>query len=350
MAVFKDTARGTWYAKFYYTDWQGKRRQTLKRGFIKKSDAQKYEKDIKDRSTQSPTLSLNELSKHFLDDYKLHRRPNSYKLTDNNLRLHILPYVGKLPVNEITPLTVRTWQNEILKTDLSKSTIHAINTTFKTIMTYAVKYFNLAYSPFMRCEPIGKIEGKHNFIPLDDWGRLMAVIDNKHDRAAFSLLYWSGVRVGELQGLTPADIDFNNNTININKQYSSDNKEIAPLKTDKSKRVIAIPDFCMDIVKAYFNALVEIPPYPFTLHTSRGLNYRLKQYCIKADICPVSVHALRHSHASLLIKQGIPVNLISERLGHATPTVTLKIYSHVYENQDNELAKLLHTLGKNTPA
>ena len=350
MAVFKDELRGTWYTKFYYIDWRGKRKQAFKRGFLKKSEALAYENDYKNRSKQLPSLTLNTLSKSFLDDYKLHRRPNSYKAVETNIRLHILPELGDMPVSDITPLTVRTWQNLLIKKDLSDSTLHAINGTFKTVMNYAVKYYNLAVSPFAHVEPLGKMTARHDIIDNNDWGRLCSVITHKHDKAVFSLLFWSGMRVGELQGLTAADFDFTNKTVNINKQYNSTTKEIGPLKTSTSKRCIVLPDVCIDVVQEYFNALIEVPFLPFTFKTPRGLNHKLKRYCLAADIKPVSLHAFRHSHASMLIREGIPINLISERLGHSTPAITLRIYSHIYNDHNTQLAAALNTLGANTPA
>lgn len=344
MAVYKDEERGTWTARFYYTDWQGKRRQKKKRGFEKKKDAVNFEADFIAKSGQNPSISLKALSDEFLSDYKVRRSPNSYKLAEANLRIHILPELGKMALNDITPLTIRTWQNKLAQTDKAQSTIKAINTTFQTVMHYAVRYYNLAANPFDKTEPVAKGSSKKQFIEHPVWLKLFSVMQNKHDKAIFSLLYWGGMRVGEVQGLSLHDINFDTGTININKQYSSDRKEISPLKTQSSNRVINIPTMCMTLVEDYIKSYLKPPLYPFTIKTARGLNEKLERYCKRANIDRISVHALRHSHASLLIKQGAAVNLISERLGHTTPTTTLRVYSHVYENQDNELAGMLDTI------
>ena len=347
MTAYKDEKTNTWMARFYYTDWKGVRKQKKKRGFEKKKDAQAYEADFIAKAEQKPEMTLRALSEEFLADYKVRRSANSYKLAETNSRLHILPDLGDLSLEDITPLTIRTWQNKLKESGKAPGTISSINTTLKTMFSFAVRFYGLTPNPFDKVEPLKQPEPKKEFIEHPTWLKLYAVMTNKHDRAIFSLMYWSGMRVGEVQGLSLKDINFDTNTVNINKQYSSDRKEITELKTKGSRRVITIPDLCMKVVKDYITSYIEPPMYPFAIKTARGLNEKLERYCAKAEIDRISVHVLRHSHASLLIKEGAAVNLISERLGHTTPSVTLRVYTHVYENQDSELAGKLNDIGKN---
>ena len=347
MTAYKDEKTNTWMARFYYTDWKGVRKQAKKRGFEKKKDAQAYETDFIAKSQQKPQMTLRTLSEEFLKDYKVRRSANSYKLAETNSRLHILPDLGDLSLEDITPLTIRTWQNKLKESGKSSGTISSINTTLKTMFSFAVRFYGLTPNPFDKVEPLKQPEPKKEFIEHPTWLKLYAVMTNKHDRAIFSLMYWSGMRVGEVQGLSLKDINFDTNTVNINKQYSSDRKEITELKTKGSRRVITIPDLCMEVVKDYITSYLEPPMYPFAIKTARGLNEKLERYCAKAEIDRISVHVLRHSHASLLIKEGAAVNLIAERLGHTTPAVTLRVYAHVYENQDSELAGKLNDIGNN---
>ena len=347
MTAYKDEKTNTWMARFYYTNWKGERKQKKKRGFEKKKDALAYEADFIAQSQQKPHMTLKALADVFLADYKVRRSANSYKLAETNTRLHILPELGKLSIEDITPLTIRTWQNHLRSLGKAAGTINSINITLKTMLGYAVRFYGLYPNPFDSVEPLKQPEPTKEFIEHPTWLQLYDVMNNSHDRALFSLLYWSGMRIGEVQGLSLKDINFDTNTVNINKQYSSDRKELTALKTKGSKRVITIPDLCMDVVKEYINSYIEPPMYPFAIKTARGLNDKLARYCAKAKIDKISVHVLRHSHASLLIKEGAAVNLISERLGHTTPNVTLRVYAHVYENQDSELAGMLNNLGNN---
>lgn len=351
MSVYKDKQRGTWYCKFYYLDWKGERQQEFKRGFALKKEAMEYEAQFQMNAAKSPSLKFSTLSKAFLADYKLHRRPNSYKLAETNLRLHIVPDIGDIECNKITtPMVIRAWQNRLLVKNLKSSTRQAINITFKSVLSYAVKYYNLPQNPFDKVERPSISKHVADFLEQDEWEKLSAVFDSPHHKAVYNTLYWSGMRIGELMAISLADLNFNTNTISITKQYNSDTRQIGSPKSNHSIRTITMPAFAMNIIKEYLDMLTDAPTYPFQLNTAKGYNWKLQRYCQKAGIKKITVHSLRHSHASLLLRQGTPVNLVAQRLGHSSGAITMNIYApHVYENQDAELADMLNKL-ENNPA
>ena len=339
MAVYYNEKSKTWYCKFSYKDWTGKTRFTTKKGFKLKKEALKYETNYKEKSSATPYMTLGSLAQNFLADYKLDRRPASYKLAETNLRIHILPYLKDMPIDKITPIVIRKWQTKINDLGKSHSTVHAINTTFNTVLNFAVKYYSLPKNPFAITGMQGYVEKRTTFLEKSDWDKLDALLDNKFDKAVYNILYCGGLRIGELLALTEKDIDFEKNTINITKQYSTG--KISSPKTKTSLRKVMLPAYCMEYIKAYITSLPNKQKYPFQLVAERTINTRLARYCKKAGVTKVSVHQLRHSHASYLIRQGnIPVNAIAQRLGHS-PTMTLKIYAHVYKDQDAEIASML---------
>jgi integrase len=85
---------------------------------------------------------------------------------------------------------------------------------------------------------------------------------------------------------------------------------------------------------------------PFAIYNVREVQKRLHAYCKQAGITGISLHSLRHSHATLLIRQNVPIPAIAKRLGHANPATTLRVYAHVYEESDNEIAKMLEIVSK----
>ena len=341
MAAYYDENKKIWYCKFSYKDWKGKTRFTSKTGFKLKKDALKYEMEYKEKSTAKPDMMLKSLAANFLADYKSNRKLSSYKATEKNIRIHILPYLEDMPIDKITPLVIRQWQADINTLGISPSTIHAINTTFKTLLNFAVKYYNLPKNPFSTAGMQGHVDRRTTFLEKTDWDKVNALIGDKYDKALYNMLYCGGMRIGELLALTEQDIDFQKNTIHITKQFSADTKKISQPKTKTSIRKITLPSYCMEYIQTYLNSLVTPMKYPFQLLTEPTINRRLKKYCQSAGVNAVSVHQLRHSHASFLIKQGnIPVNAIAQRLGH-TPAMTLKTYAHVYKDQDAEIAAML---------
>lgn len=346
MSVYYDSKTKSWYCKFRYHDWQGNDKSTTKRGFAKKKDALAYETRFKEQSTAKPTLTLNALAEDYLADYKLHRKPNSYRVAKKNLTLYVLPFIGGLPIIDISPLTVRKWQNEIMSQGHSEATVQSIFITFKTLLNFAVKYYNLPRNPFTAGvkQKSNSLPKPKKFLEQDEWDKVVSIMTDPYDRAVFFTLYYSGLRIGELLGLTVESIDFKKNTITVNKQYDIVAGKISSPKSKTSNRKVAIPAGCMEVIQSYLDKLYDSPEYPFQHRSSWVINERLKKLCLKAGVPVITVHGLRHSHASLLIRMGVPLNVISERLGHATPSITLNTYAHVYKQHDVEVAGMLEKL------
>lgn len=341
MAAYYDESKKIWYCKFSYKDWKGKTRFTSKTGFKLKKDALKYEMAYKEKSTAKPNMMLESLAENFLADYKQDRRPSSYKVAEQNIRLHILPYLGDMPIDKITPIGIRKWQAKINTLGKKPSTVYAINTTFQTLLNFAVRYYDLQKNPFSSTGLQGHMEKRTLFLEKAEWDKVDALIENKYDKAVFNMLYCGGMRIGELLALTTRDIDFAQNTVSISKQFSKATNTISPPKTKTSIRKIALPAYCMKYIKIYLDSLINPLEYPFQIIVENTINYRLRKYCVTAGVTPITVHQLRHSHASYLIKQGnIPINAIAQRLGHS-PTMTLQTYAHVYKDQDAEIAAML---------
>ena len=107
--------------------------------------------------------------------------------------------------------------------------------------------------------------------------------------------------------------------------------QVTTTKTESSNRILSIPSFVSDLLQEYYKATKYLSEkYIFSIHSSFRLNLCKKKYCRNAGVREVSPHALRHFHASFLIRQGVPINAISKRLGHSSPSMTLNIYSHCY--------------------
>ena len=130
------------------------------------------------------------------------------------------------------------------------------------------------------------------------------------------------------------------NQISITKTRFHVNDEITTPKTKYSARVVDMPPLIMQEVKNYINRLDEVTTPLFAIISS-SLSRVLKSYAMKAGLKPIRIHDLRHSHASLLINNGFPITLIIKRLGHKSPDVTLKVYSHMYKESGTEEVQFL---------
>ena len=167
----------------------------------------------------------------------------------------------------------------------------------------------------------------------------------------FEILYWTGIREGELLALTAEDINLTDGSIRINKTYArSKGKDvISTPKTKKSKRIVPIPDFLVQELQEYLNQQYMLNPkdrlFPFT---KSFLTHEMQRGCKNTDVKKIRIHDIRHSHASLLINQGCDALVLADRLGHEKVSTTLNTYSHMFPHKQQELVDHLQALGAGT--
>ena len=340
MPAYRDEKSKTWYVKFRYIDWQGESKQTTKRGFKTKKDALNYEHDYKASSEDRVDITVSNLAEKYLEDRRLYVKASRFAALEQTIRVHILPYIGKLKLAELTPATMRQWQNELKKQNFSPSTLSEYNRRCSTLLNFGVKYYGLASNPLRIAGSIGHSESSVDFWELSEFNKFMTFVENPRHKICFLLLFYSGMRIGELLALNEGDFDFVKNQINITKSRMRINGEITTPKTKYSARVVDMPPAIMQEVKSYIDTLEETTT-PLFLITPAVLLEALKRYALKAELKPIRLHDLRHSHASLLIHNGFPITLISKRLGHKSPDITLRIYSHMYKESGTQVAQFL---------
>lgn len=351
MPTYKDKTTNTWYVRFYYTDWTGQRKQKTKRGFKTQRDAKAYERDFLKEPPRNTNYNLQQIYDIYIEDVSEKLKFGTIDLKINIFKNHILPYFKNTKIDDISPSSIRMWQNEILKKKLSDTYMRSINNQMSSLMNYAVKYYGLKSNPCHIAGTIGKKQANEmNFWTLDEYSKFRSSINSMGYKCAFDLLYWGGIRKGELMALTPADVL--EDAILINKTASYKNKElfVTEPKTDKSKRVVTLPEFCMEELNDYINKLYGIKDDDriFDLNSNGVLNKYLKRYAEKAGVKKIRIHDLRHSHASLCVDMGMNILLISERLGHENIETTLKTYSHLYPDKQKMVASELNEKALNT--
>lgn len=352
MPVYKQTSsitgKTTWYTKFYYTDWQGIKRQKKKKGFKRQGDAKAFERDFLDRVNAAPDMLFSSLVALYMEDLKRRVKPTTYHTKDKVIYKHILPYFKDLRINEITPATVRHWQDEILSNDGIQSDTykHTIHAHLSAIFNYAVKFYQLRTNPARLAGSIGSMHADsiHFWTAPQFAAFTLATGQRLLYLTAFPLLFWTGCRIGELLALTPADFDLTAGTMSITKTYIriKGNGYTQSPKTRKSRRTVTLPTFLIMIVQDWIDRADLAPDDRlFEGSSQTAMERMLHKIAAAAGLPPIRVHDLRHSHASMLIELGFSPLLIAERLGHEDIQTTLRIYSHLYPNKQNELAAKL---------
>lgn len=160
---------------------------------------------------------------------------------------------------------------------------------------------------------------------------------------AFEMLYWTGIREGELLALTPEDFDFEKQTVTINKSFQHLNGRdiITSPKTEKSNRTIKLPNFLCDEIQDYLKMLYDVGLDDRMFPVTKSYLYReMERGSKQAGVKRIRIHDIRHSHVSLLIDMGFSATAIADRVGHESIEITYN-YAHLFPSKQTEMADKL---------
>ena len=165
---------------------------------------------------------------------------------------------------------------------------------------------------------------------------------------AFQMLYWTGIREGELLALTPADFDFEKETIKISKTYQRIKGEdmITSPKTKKSNRTVQMPDFLCTEMQEFFDMQYGLKRKDRIFNITKSyLHHEMDRGSKAAGVKRIRIHDLRHSHISLLIDMGFSAVAIADRVGHESIEITYR-YAHLFSSKQKEMAIKLDFMNK----
>jgi len=333
MAVIKNNKTGMWEVRTYYKDLTGARKQKTKRGFDKKSEALEWERNFKLKEDQSISMSFKSFVDIYLTDLEPRIKRNTFLTKKHIIETKILPYFGKRKLDDIRTSDVIQWQNEIMKLKkdngelFSPTYLKTIHNQLSAILNHAVNMYGLKDNVARKAGTMGKEENKE----MEFWTQeefqafLECVADKPISYYAFEILYWTGIREGELLALTPGDFNFEKKTLRINKSYQRlEGKDvITDPKTPKSNRTIVMPDFLAVEMEDFISSLYGIRDDDRIFTISKSYLYHEMDRGAKlAGVKRIRIHGLRHSHISLLINLGFSALAIGERVGHEAVDIT----------------------------
>ena len=295
----------------------------------------------------SPTITFQEFADIYQTDMSVRLKPSTLSGKKRIIRDKILPYFGSLPMCKITVQHVRKWQSIILKQNYSQAYQQLIDMQLSVIMNYGERYYGFP-NPCPKAGHIGKRNAHEmNFWTLDEYECFISVFSNDTEAfTAFEILYWGGLRQGELLALTCADIDLVQGFIDINKSWAHiDGKDVITTpKTPKSVRKVGIPPFLVTEIDFYIKQEKLSPSNRLFDRDYYFLYRRLCSGCKCSGVKRIRIHDLRHSHVSLLINSGFSALDIAERVGHENVSTTLDVYSHLFPDQQQLLVEKLEQL------
>lgn len=315
-------------------------------GFKTKAEAlAAYSEEIKKAAAKTAEpLTFGELAEKYLAYAAMSIKPQSLYETRSRLKNHILPEFAAVPVADITAVRLAEWQSAKVSVYTYKFVI-ALRAAFGAVLRYGSDFYDLPNN-------LPKVKAPRDFSLADEnalhiwtpeqFEQFRAAVSDDLLLLLFDLLYYSGMRKGEALALSAADI--NGDVITINKTLTRKGGEAWAVSTPKTKgsiRRVRVPPSLSDRLRGHTGRFIFGGDAPIG---DRTVERNFKAYIEAAEVPPIHIHDLRHSHASLLISQGCSIVAVSKRLGHANVTQTLNTYSHLLPEDDEKIAEVLGTV------
>lgn len=268
-------------------------------------------------------ITFKEFSKTWLSTYvKNNNRLSEQQHKEGCLRLYLVPFFGKYPLNQIGNLDVENFKAKMMKTKLREASINHFLSTLSTCLKTAVEWDIIKSIP--RIKRLRVTPNKFDYLTEEEAELLLSHIDGQIKEMVFFALK-TGVRFGELIALDWSDINFQEKQITIRRSIVRD-----IMGSTKSNKIRYIPlissvsDMLIKRVKSHGFVFIRNGE-PFTQHYCCKKLYRA---CRKAGLRNIGWHKLRHTFASHLAQKGVVVQAIKELLGHASITTTMR-YAHL---------------------
>ena len=344
---------GKWSASFYYHLPDGTLKQKFKRSFETEDDALRYENKFRARAENPCSFPFAAFVDVYLADMKPRIRWTTYDTKRLSIGKWIKPYFGEKLMGDIKPIDILHWQgwlgDQRLKNGnpLSPTYVRKLNSDLASLFNHAERNYGLKPNPMKKIPKSGKTRSSEIQIwSKEEFNRFLdAICDKAKSYYAFDLLFWTGIREGELLALTPADFDFENRILTIDKSLARKDGEaiVGPPKTKKSYRKIALSEFLCEEIREYIDLILKIGPTEriFEGMTKSFLCNEMDRGCRISGVKRIRVHDLRHSHVSMLIHMGFSVVAIAERMGHETTDITFR-YAHLLPNSQGVMANALN--------
>lgn len=351
MAAYKEPNTNTWRAVYRYTDWKGERKQTQKRGFNTKREALAWEREQLQKATADLDMTLESFVETYTADMRSRIKENTWETKEHIIRTKLLPYFGKRKICDIQPKEIIAWQNEMINFKDEHGKVYSpvylktLHNQLSCILNHAVKYYGLSQNPAAKVGNMGKAKNKEMlFWTKEEYLKFAdAMMDKPLSFYAFEMLYWCGIREGELLALTPADFDFEKGTVTISKSYQrlKGRDVITDPKTEKSNRTIKMPQFLCGEMQDYIKSLYSVEPNDRMFQiTKYYLHHEMDRGAKQANVKRIRIHDIRHSAISLLIDMGFSAIAIADRVGHESIDITYN-YAHLFPSRQTEMANRL---------
>lgn len=338
---------GRWQVRYYHP--VTNERHTAPDTFATKGDAARYltlvEADLARGVWRDPQLGKVTFAA-WADTYMkgaFHKRSTTRTTNESNLRAHITPFFGAMPMAAIRPLDSRRFVEKLVAEGLAPSTVRTIYAMYRAVMNAAVAQEIIGVSPCKGVKLPPKERGEIRVLSAEELTRLAEVMDPAY-RPMVYLGGVMGLRWSEIAGLRVGRVDLLKRTLLV-AETAAFTGEMADVKTASSRRTIPIPAFLAEMLAEHLacRGLTAADKDVLVFTAQRGNRLRIENWrkrtwlpaTEKAGLAGLHFHWLRHTSVALMVELGTHPRVIQERLGHSSWATTMDTYGHILAATDD---------------
>ena len=374
MSVKKDAARGTWYYVARVTATDGSRRQMLRRGFPTKKAAEAAQALVlADQARGMFVRPVRVTIEAFLLDEWLPAtrsklRPSTANSYDRIIRLYVVPSLGAVQLTSVDGAMLNALYHRLLTegrsaprrelgAGLAPKTIRNVHTMLSKAFRDGMRWSRLQRNPCDAADPPSARTPEMKAWTAGELRTFTRATSEHRWAGIWALMATTGMRRGEILGLRWSDVDLTAGTVTIRStriRYGTTIVASSP-KTARGNRTIAIGPATTAGLKAWKRtqtaerllmgagwqdtAGLVVTVADGTAPNPEAFSNLFQTLARRAGLRPIRLHDVRHSYATAALASGVPVKVVSQRIGHADITVTLKVYAHVMPGDDEDAAR-----------
>lgn len=310
----------------------------------------------------STKLTFQMLSNTWMESKKSNLNQNTWSQYNHLLNRHVLPTIGNINLRELRSSQIQCLYGDLLAQRVGTWTVLKIHTVVKCMLSYATITGLIQKNPANQIILLREPTPEMKILDESQVSKLLVTASGNRLAGLYHLAVTTGMRQSEILGLKWIDLDWVNHTIKVERQLiRPDNSEVkfSPPKTKFGKRTLYLGDKCIEVLRNHYdfqhedrmdqgeqwveNGLIFTTSVGTPIHARNLLRY-FKKLLRDAGLPEIRFHDLRHTAASIMLNHGIPVIIVSRRLGHARPSITLDIYGHLIPNMDEVAAQKIDEL------
>ena len=289
-------------------------------------------------------MSFGEFATNWRDTVMPSHKLSTQSMEKNHINRYLIPYFGEMDMGDIAPVHL---QRFIAGLTLNPKTVRNIIGTFRLIWKTAKSWGTVTHNA---CDGIvlpRKKPPKRRCFSLEEIQRIIAAAEEPY-RTIYWLAAETGLRAGEITGLRVCDVDTRHHTVQV--RQSVWKGRVQTPKSTSALRTLAVSKALADALERHCAGGGD--PLRFVFSTRNGtpldghdiVFQKLQPLLERLGIEPGGLHAFRHANATLLVSRGVDIRTAATRLGHADPSLTLRVYAHAIREKDREVADQMGTI------